>query len=72
MQRSSIASGHKVVTEAAEDMLAIGGNAFDAAVSAAFVSTIAEPLLNSLGGGGFMVAQKSQESEPFVIDFLCP
>lgn len=71
MQRSSIASGHKVVTEAAEDMLAIGGNAFDAAVSAAFVSTIAEPLLNSLGGGGFMVAQKSQESEPFVIDFFC-
>ncbi|MCL4138368.1 UNVERIFIED_CONTAM: hypothetical protein GTU68_042467, partial [Idotea baltica] len=51
-----IAAGHKATAQAGQRILSLGGNAFDAAVAAAFVSFIAEPSLTSLGGGGFMTA----------------
>jgi gamma-glutamyltranspeptidase/glutathione hydrolase len=51
-----VASGHPLVSKAAVDILQQGGNAFDAAVAAGFVSCVAEPALTSLGGGGFMLA----------------
>ncbi len=57
MKRAAIASGHRAVTEAASELLRAGGNAFDAAVGAAFASTLAEPALSSLGGGGFLLAR---------------
>lgn len=51
-----IAAGHKCTAQAGQRILSLGGNAFDAAVAAAFVSFISEPSLTSLGGGGFMTA----------------
>lgn len=51
-----VSSGHPVVTETARSILMAGGNAFDAIVAAGFVSSIAEPVLTSLGGGGFILA----------------
>ena len=54
-----IASGHPGVTEAAAHILRIGGNAFDAVVTAGFCSSLAEPALTSLGGGGFLLARDS-------------
>jgi gamma-glutamyltranspeptidase/glutathione hydrolase len=57
MTKAAVASGHPQVTEAAREILQDGGNAFDAVVAAGFASSVAEPALTSLGGGGFLLAR---------------
>ena len=49
-----IAAGHELTARAGAEMFEKGGNAFDAAVAAAFASFVAESALTSPGGGGFM------------------
>ncbi|EGG98279.1 Gamma-glutamyltranspeptidase [gamma proteobacterium IMCC2047] len=53
----AIAAGHAITAEAGRDVLAAGGNAYDAAIAAFFASCVAEPVLSSLGGGGFLLSQ---------------
>ncbi len=67
--RPAAASGHPLVSRAACGIMAAGGNAFDGAVAAGFVSTIAEPALTSLGGGGFLLARTADGAET-VFDFF--
>ncbi len=55
--KSSVASGHPQVTEAACALLRAGGNAFDAILAAGFAAAVTEPALTSLGGGGFLLAR---------------
>ncbi len=57
-----MAAGHPVTADAAIAILREGGNAFDAALAALFASTVAEPVLSSLGGGGFLMAQPAEEA----------
>ena len=52
-----ISCGHEVTADAAVQVLENGGNAFDAIVAAHFAACVAEPVLASLGGGGFLLAQ---------------
>lgn len=54
--RGAVAAGHAATAEAAADTLRAGGNAFDAVVAAQWCACIAEPVLTSLGGGGFLLA----------------
>jgi len=56
MKKGAIAAGHRDTAKAAEEILNDGGNAFDAAVAAQFAACVAEPVLCSLGGGGFLLA----------------
>ncbi|MCB2183220.1 MAG: gamma-glutamyltransferase [Desulfobulbaceae bacterium] len=63
------ASGHPLVSEAAIEILDQGGNAFDAVLAAGFVSSVAEPALTSLGGGGFLMSRTSN-NEIFLFDFF--
>ena len=65
-----VACGHPFTAEAAKEMLSLGGNAFDAAVSAGFASVVAEPALTSLGGGGFMLAHVEDVQEDILFDFF--
>ncbi|MFZ6005725.1 MAG: gamma-glutamyltransferase family protein [Actinomycetota bacterium] len=65
----AVASGHPATTEAAVEVLAVGGNAIDACVAAGFAASIAEPTLTSLGGGGFLLA-RTAEGEEVVFDFF--
>ena len=51
-----VAAGHEATAEAATQVLAEGGNAFDAVVAGVFAACICEPMLASLGGGGFLLA----------------
>jgi gamma-glutamyltranspeptidase/glutathione hydrolase len=51
-----VAAGHEATAGAAEEVLRAGGNAFDAAVAAMAAACAAEPVLTSLGGGGFLMA----------------
>jgi gamma-glutamyltranspeptidase / glutathione hydrolase len=58
----AIAAGHPETARAAEQILLDGGNAYDAAVAAQLAALVAEPVLTSLGGGGFMLAETASGS----------
>ena len=64
-----VAAGHANTANAAAQILAAGGNAFDAALAALFASCVAEPVLSSLGGGGFLLAAEGG-SKPVLYDFF--
>jgi gamma-glutamyltranspeptidase/glutathione hydrolase len=65
----AVACGHEQTALAAKQMLNEGGNAFDAAVAAHFAACVAEPVLASLGGGGFLLARPAAGS-PVLYDFF--
>ncbi len=64
-----VAAGHEITANAASLLLEDGGNAFDAALGALLASSVAEPVLASLGGGGFLLAHRPQGSS-IVYDFF--
>lgn len=64
-----VAAGHGDTARAAALMLEVGGNAYDAALAALGASCVAEPVLASLGGGGFLLAQPASGS-PMLYDFF--
>jgi len=69
-----ISAGHEVTAQAGADILRAGGNAFDAVLGAMFASTAAEPILSSVGGGGFLMAQPADGAKgggaPILYDFF--
>jgi gamma-glutamyltranspeptidase/glutathione hydrolase len=67
--KGAVAAGHPATAAAAREMLEDGGNAFDAALAAFCAATVAEPVLCSLGGGGFLLAQPA-EGEACLYDFF--
>jgi len=67
--RGAAATGHPVCTAVAIEILKAGGNAFDAIIAAGFCSTLAEPMLCSLGGGGFLLSRTSS-GEHSLFDFF--
>jgi gamma-glutamyltranspeptidase/glutathione hydrolase len=69
MMRGVVAAGHELTAQAAESVLRDGGNAFDAALAAHFAACVTEPVLASLGGGGFMLARPAA-GDPVVYDFF--
>jgi len=66
---AAIACGHPVTAAAARAVLEEGGNAFDAAVAAACAACVAEPVLCSLGGGGYLLAAPAAGA-PVAYDFF--
>jgi gamma-glutamyltranspeptidase/glutathione hydrolase len=58
--RSVVAAGHPATAAAAADVLAEGGNAVDAVIAATYAACVAEPVLASLGGGGFLMLRLAQ------------
>jgi gamma-glutamyltranspeptidase / glutathione hydrolase len=55
--------------EAAAAVLREGGNAFDAVVAAHFAASVAEPVLSSFAGGGFLLAHPAR-GRPVLYDFF--
>lgn len=51
-----VSAGHDLTAKSALDILKNGGNAFDAAVAAAFTTFVCESTLTSPGGSGFLMA----------------
>ena len=68
-QNGVVSAGHPETANAAEEILRDGGNAFDAVVAAQFTAFVAEPILTSPGGGGFLLAEKGNGRQ-VVYDFF--
>ena len=63
------ACGHAATAAAAGELLEDGGNAIDAALAALCAACIAEPVLASLGGGGFALVVPAGGA-PLLYDFF--
>ena len=61
--KGAVASGHEKTTDVAVEVLRSGGNAFDAAIAGFFTACVVEPVLASLGGGGFLLAKDKRGDE---------
>jgi len=67
--KGAIAAGHPETARAAAAILDAGGNAFDAVLAGLCAACVAEPVLTSLGGGGFLLARSGGEA-PVLYDFF--
>ncbi|MBL9038489.1 MAG: gamma-glutamyltransferase, partial [Archangium sp.] len=65
----AVASEHHLASEAGVEMLKAGGNAIDAAVSAAFMLAVVAPYHSGLGGGGFALVHMEGTATPRALDF---
>ncbi|NOZ10550.1 MAG: gamma-glutamyltransferase [Gammaproteobacteria bacterium] len=65
---AAIASAHPLATQAGHKILALGGNAFDAAVTVSAVLAVVEPMSSGLGGGGFWLLHRSADNHQVMID----
>lgn len=68
-QKGVIAAGHPLTAEAAQHILEAGGNAVDAMIAALFTACVVEPVLSSLGGGGFTLVQPAS-GKACLLDFF--
>ena len=66
---AAVAAGSAEVVAAATHVLQAGGNAVDAALAGAFAAPLSEPVLASLGGGGFLL-WTDEDGHPQVLDFF--
>ena len=64
-----IAAGHPVCAQTGADAMRSGGNAVDGALAAMLASFACEPLLTSLGAGGYMLVVEPGK-EPVLLDFF--
>ncbi len=69
MHSCAIAAGHQLTAEAGAEVLRAGGNVYDAALAALAAACVVEPVLASLGGGGFLLAAPEGDA-PRVYDFF--
>ncbi len=65
---AAIASGHKLATDAGMEILAKGGNAFDAAVAVSSTLAVVEPISSGLGGGGFFLLHDAKTGKDVMLD----
>lgn len=64
----AIASAHPLATVAGYEILAQGGNAFDAAVAVSAVLSVVEPESSGLGGGGFWLLHDASNNKNSFVD----
>ena len=66
--KAAIASAYPLASEAGRQILAKGGNAFDAAVAVAAALAVVEPSSSGLGGGGFFLIRRASDGLEMMID----
>jgi gamma-glutamyltranspeptidase/glutathione hydrolase len=65
---AAIASAHKLATDAGFEVLAQGGNAFDAAAAVAAALSVVEPQSSGIGGGGLFLLHRASDGKQTMID----
>jgi gamma-glutamyltranspeptidase/glutathione hydrolase len=65
---AAIASAHPLATRAGLDVLAHGGNAFDAAIAVSAVLAVVEPASSGVGGGGFYLLHVAADGHNVMVD----
>lgn len=68
-KKGMVVTGQGLATKAAVDVLKNGGNAVDAAVTAAFVMAVTLPRAGNIGGGGLMLIYLASSKEVVALDF---
>jgi gamma-glutamyltranspeptidase/glutathione hydrolase len=66
--RGAIASAYPLATDAGREVLARGGNAFDAAVAVSAALAVVEPTSSGLGGGGFYLLHRRSDGLETMLD----
>lgn len=66
--QGAIASAHPLATQAGMEILANGGNAFDAAIAVASVLGVVEPYSAGIGGGGFWLLHRASDGKEIMLD----
>ena len=66
--RGAIASAYPLASQAGQDILAAGGNAFDAAVAVSAALAVVEPSSSGLGGGGFYLLHRQSDGFETMVD----
>lgn len=66
----AVAAGHEITAAAMQEILIEGGNAFDAVLAGAMAACVAEPVLASPGGGGFLMARTGADGVVSLYDFF--
>ena len=64
-----VVTSHFLATQSALEVLKKGGNAIDAAVTAAFSLAVSQPRSGNIGGGGFMLYSAADSLEVVAIDY---
>nr|WP_035990271.1 gamma-glutamyltransferase [Paraburkholderia caribensis] len=67
LDAAAVATPDRYAADAAQQMLAAGGNAVDAAVAIAFTLAVTYPDAGNIGGGGFMTLY--MDGKPYFLDY---
>jgi gamma-glutamyltranspeptidase/glutathione hydrolase len=66
--KAAIASAYPLASQAGQEILAAGGNAFDAAVAVSAALAVVEPSSSGLGGGGFYLLHRQPDGFETMLD----
>ena len=66
--KAAVVTAHPLASKVGREVIAAGGNAFDAAVAVSLALAVVEPYGSGLGGGGFWLLHSAQDQQDVMVD----